>query len=53
MTHEERIKKSDELIAQMKKLIKDTKEKLKRMDDENTQRINLTENQANILRKRS
>ena len=42
MTHEEIIKKSDERIAQSKKvsaqldeLIRTTNEKLKRMDDEN------------------
>jgi len=33
MTHEERIKRSEELVALMKELIKEVNEKLKRMDD--------------------
>ncbi len=53
MKHEERVAKSKELVAQMDELIRTTNEKLKRMDDENNQRINLAENAQGSIRKRS
>lgn len=39
MTHEERIARSEQLVAQMEKCIQETKEKLKRLDDKDVRSL--------------